>query len=108
MAAPINSQAIDAALAKPNYIPSGISAAFLEQSRDRPVVIAILFIGSFITLILALRCFARIAVVKQFGLDDWLALGTLVRCRFQRCLSKIRASADPSPSHPSGLSQRCA
>ncbi len=78
MASPINSEAIEAALAKPDLIPSGITAEFLKQSRDEPVVIAILFVGSFVTLIMALRCLARVVIVRKFGLDDWLALVTLV------------------------------
>jgi hypothetical protein len=79
MASPTDSAAIAAALAKPNYVPAGITQAFLEQNRDQPAVVAILFIGSFVTLILALRCYARVFIVKSFGLDDWLALLTMVR-----------------------------
>jgi hypothetical protein len=78
MASPINSDAIEAALSRPDYIPSEITASFLEESRDQPVVIAILFVGSFVTFILGLRCIARIFVVRKFGLDDWLAVITLV------------------------------
>lgn len=79
MASPPNSAAIAAALAKPDYVPAGITQAFLEQNRDQPAVVAILFIGVFVTLIVALRCHARVFIVKSFGLDDWLALLSMVR-----------------------------
>ena len=78
MASPINYEAINAALARPGYLPDGTTAAFLEQSRDRATVIAILFITVLVYVIVALRCYARVFVLKHFGLDDWLALLCLV------------------------------
>lgn len=81
-ASPINSGAIEAAAARPGYLPTGTTAAFLEQTRDPPVVAAILFVGAFATLIVASRSVARVFYVKKFGLDDWLALITLVRRGF--------------------------
>ncbi|KAK4569801.1 hypothetical protein LTR86_002770 [Recurvomyces mirabilis] len=74
MASPFNSEAIASALARPGYLPDGTTAAFLEQSRDRATVIAILFIAALVYIIMALRCYARIFVLKHFGLDDWLAV----------------------------------
>ena len=78
MASPVNTQAIQAALAKPNYVPPGVTLQFMEQNRDQPAIIAILFVGSLATIFVALRCYARLVIVKGFGLDDWLALLTLV------------------------------
>jgi len=74
-----NSQAIAAALAKPDSLPPGTTVAFMEQSRDHPTVVAILFVGSMVLLVVALRCYARLFIDQRFGLDDWLALSTLVR-----------------------------
>ena len=79
MASPPNSAAIAAVLTKPNDVPAGITQTYLEENRDHPVVVAILFIGVFVTLVLALRCYARVFIIKRFGLDDWLALLTMVR-----------------------------
>lgn len=78
MSSPTNAQAIQAALAKPNYLPPGTTLALMEQSRDESAVVAILFVGSLVSVVVALRCYARVAIVKKFGLDDWLALLTLV------------------------------
>lgn len=78
MASPTNERAIEDALAKPGYIPSDITADFLKQSRDKPVVIAILFVGCFVSFIMVLRCVARVLIAKKFHLDDWLALITMV------------------------------
>lgn len=81
MSSPTDAAAIAAALAKPDYIPSGITAAFLEENRDRASIIAILFVGLLVYVIMALRCYARAFVVMHFGLDDWLAILTLVSLR---------------------------
>jgi hypothetical protein len=101
MASPINSEAIEAALAKPDYIPPGVTAEFLEQSRDGPVVTGILFIGALVTVVMALRCFARVWIVKKFGLDDWLALITMVR-RDER--GRLISEVDSSSSCHTGPS----
>ncbi|KAK5116780.1 hypothetical protein LTR62_007454 [Meristemomyces frigidus] len=78
MASPTNSEAIQAALSKPGYLPAAVTADFLEQSRDHATVIAILFVGTLVLVIMALRCCARVFVTKHFGLDDWLAVLTLI------------------------------
>lgn len=71
------SAAIQAAEAE-GRIPSGISLAYLAQSRDRPTKIAILFVGALTCLIVIARCYARVFLVKKFGWDDALAVFTLV------------------------------
>ncbi|KAK5115807.1 hypothetical protein LTR85_009401 [Meristemomyces frigidus] len=78
MASPTDAGAIESALAKPDYVPAGITAALLEQNRDRSAVIAIIFVGALVYVIMALRCYARIFFIKHFGLDDWLACLTLI------------------------------
>ncbi|KAK4540017.1 hypothetical protein LTR36_009833 [Oleoguttula mirabilis] len=78
MSSPIDSQAIKAALARPNYIPLDITAALLEESRDKSAIVAILFVGALVYVFVALRSYARVFITKHFGLDDWLALLTLI------------------------------
>ena len=78
MASPTNEQGIKAALAKPNFVPPGVTMEFMEQNRDSSAVAAILFVASFVLVILVLRCYARVVIVKSFGLDDWLAALTYV------------------------------
>jgi small neutral amino acid transporter SnatA (MarC family) len=82
MASLDNIEGINAALARPDYVPQGITAAFLLQNRDRPAIIATLFTAAFAALVVALRCYARIVIVRKFGLDDRLALLTLVGLTF--------------------------
>ncbi|KAL1582807.1 hypothetical protein WHR41_08317 [Cladosporium halotolerans] len=79
MASPTNTEAIKAALAaQPNDIPPDVTFALLQESRDRPAVIAILFIASFVSVVMALRCYARLSLSGKFGLDDWLAFGAML------------------------------
>jgi hypothetical protein len=79
MASPTNTQLIEAALADPsNNIPADITLDFLQESKDRGAIIAILFITSFVLVVVALRCYARFTSVRGFGLDDWLAVTALV------------------------------
>jgi hypothetical protein len=79
MASPTNTQLIEAALANPsNNIPHDITLAFLQESKDRGAIIAILFITSFVLLVVAVRSFARCTSARGFGLDDWLAVTALV------------------------------
>lgn len=81
MASPTNTEAIKAAMADPSVnMPSDLTLAFLQESRDRGAIIAILVITSFVMIVVALRTYARYASVRGFGLDDWLALLALVSC----------------------------
>lgn len=78
LVSPTDSEAIAAALARPNYVTPGITQQHLEENRDSGPIIAILLIGVFVFLTLLLRCYARISVQKQFGFDDALAVLTMV------------------------------
>jgi len=79
MASPTNTQLIEAALANAsNDIPADVSLAFLQQSKDRGAIVAILFITSFVLVVVAVRSFARCASARGSGLDDWLAATALV------------------------------
>ncbi|KAF7595632.1 hypothetical protein BBP40_005380 [Aspergillus hancockii] len=59
-------------------IPSGVSLEFLAESRDRPAIVAILFLVCFTGVIMMVRLYARIWLVKKLGLDDILAILTMV------------------------------
>ncbi|RAH48717.1 uncharacterized protein BO95DRAFT_450962 [Aspergillus brunneoviolaceus CBS 621.78] len=59
-------------------IPAGISLEYLAQSRDRPAKIAIIFVCALTTLVVIARCYARIFFLKRFGMDDSLAVFTLL------------------------------
>jgi hypothetical protein len=59
-------------------IPSGISKEYLAQSRDQPAKIAIIFVGALTFVLVVARCYARLFLVKQAGLDDALAVFTMV------------------------------
>lgn len=79
MASPTNTEAIKAAMADPSIdMPSDLTLAFLQESKDRGAIIAILVITSFVMIVVALRTYARYASIRGFGLDDWLALLALV------------------------------
>ena len=79
-----NSAAIAAALIKNKPDTDKLSQDYLEENRDGDAAIPILFIGVLVTLILVLRCYGRLFVQKKFGLDDWLAVLTVVGVRQQR------------------------
>ncbi|KAM0703742.1 hypothetical protein Q7P35_009681 [Cladosporium inversicolor] len=75
MASPTNTKGIEAVLANPpSDMPSDLTLEFLQESRDRGAIIAILVITSFVVTVVALRSYARYISVRGFGLDDWLAL----------------------------------
>lgn len=76
-------------------IPSNISLEYLAESKDRPAKIAIIFMVVFTAFILLLRLYARLLVVKKCGLDDALAILTMV------CLSACMHIAPDDPSCPS-------
>ncbi|KAI9730401.1 MAG: hypothetical protein M1834_005911 [Cirrosporium novae-zelandiae] len=58
-------------------IPDSVSLSYLAQSNDKPAIIAIYFIGALTLLIVILRCYARLLLIKKFGFDDALAVFTM-------------------------------
>ncbi|KAJ5894039.1 hypothetical protein N7495_005730 [Penicillium taxi] len=74
MAIPADILAAEAA----GSIPSDVSLTYLAQSRDHPAIVGILFIICFTGVILIVRLYARFFLVKKVGLDDALAILTLV------------------------------
>lgn len=98
---PTDSAAIADALAEPNYVPAGVTQSFLEESRDLSPVQTIIFIGVVVAITLLLRCYARGIIRKDFKLDDWLALVTMVviqrTAKLRRCLLNTPANAVSAP-----------
>lgn len=60
-------------------VPPGLSAQYLMENRDRPAIIALLFIGALTFCVVSARCISRHFLVKSFGLDDGLAFFSVVR-----------------------------
>ena len=67
------------AAANQSGIPPGITPDYLAESRDKAPLAAIYTIFAIAMVLLILRSFARIVLVKHFGIDDWLAVLTVVR-----------------------------
>ncbi|GIJ91847.1 hypothetical protein Asppvi_010822 [Aspergillus pseudoviridinutans] len=59
-------------------IPHDIALSYLAESRDRSAIVGILFMVCFAGLVLLLRLYARLFLVKKVGLDDGLAVLTMV------------------------------
>ncbi|TKA77227.1 hypothetical protein B0A49_03620 [Cryomyces minteri] len=57
---------------------SWITPEYLSQSRDYAPTVAIIFVCVFTTLVVLVRCYARIFSTKRFGLDDVLAVSSNV------------------------------
>lgn len=75
MAIPDDILAADAA----GRIPNGVSLEYLAESRDSSAIVGIIFMICFTGLLMILRLYARAFIVKKIGLDDALAVLTLVR-----------------------------
>ncbi|CAI7619166.1 unnamed protein product [Penicillium bialowiezense] len=58
-------------------VPSDVSLEFLAQSRDKPAIVGIIFMVCFTGLLMIVRLYARLFIVKKIGLDDALAILTL-------------------------------
>jgi hypothetical protein len=61
-------------------IPDNVSLEHLAQSRDGPAIAGIIFMVCLAGVLMSVRLYARMFLVKKLGLDDALATFTLV-CR---------------------------
>lgn len=59
-------------------IPKDVSLEFLAQSQDKSAIVGIVFMVCFTGLLMIVRLYARLFIVKKIGLDDALAILTLV------------------------------
>lgn len=67
-------------------IPEGISLEYLAENRDYGPLVAMIFVGVLTTIIVLLRTYARLFLVRKFGMDDLMALVALVRAVYPRPL----------------------
>lgn len=74
MTIPADISAADAA----GRIPENVSLSYLAETRDRSAIVGILFMVCFTGVLMILRLYARLFLVKKVGLDDALAILTLV------------------------------
>jgi len=68
---------VDQAIAD-GRVPPGITAEYLNESRDAPAIAGIIFVTIFATLVVALRLFSRAFLLRRFGLDDCLTVASWV------------------------------
>ncbi|CAG8196066.1 unnamed protein product [Penicillium salamii] len=59
-------------------IPKDVSLEFLAQSQDKSAIVGIVFMVCFTGLLMIVRLYARLFIVKKIGLDDALAILTLL------------------------------
>ncbi|KAF7519245.1 hypothetical protein PCG10_010107 [Penicillium crustosum] len=59
-------------------IPSGVTLEYLAESRDSSAIVGIIFMICFTGLLMIIRLYARTFIVKKMGLDDVLAVVTLM------------------------------
>jgi hypothetical protein len=59
-------------------VPSDITAAYLSESRDRPSIIGIVFVTALTFLVVVTRLISRSFIVRRIGIDDILAVISLV------------------------------
>ncbi|KAJ5355911.1 hypothetical protein N7517_010520 [Penicillium concentricum] len=59
-------------------IPSDVTLKYLAETRDSPAIVGIIFMICFTGLLMIVRLYARAFIVKKIGLDDALAIVTLV------------------------------
>ncbi|KAA8650247.1 hypothetical protein EYZ11_003838 [Aspergillus tanneri] len=59
-------------------IPAGVSLEYLAESRDPPAKVAIIFLICLAGLVMIVRLYARAFLVKKIGMDDILAVLTML------------------------------
>ena len=78
-------------------IPKDVTLEFLAQSRDKAAIVGIVFMVCFTGLLMIVRLYARLFIVKKLGLDDALAILTLV------CSTIPRSAVPTLKAHPSSM-----
>lgn len=59
-------------------IPGDVSLSYLAQSRDHSAIVGILFLVCLTGVVMIIRLYARLFLVKKIGIDDALATLTMV------------------------------
>lgn len=60
-------------------IPDHVSLSYLAESRDHSAIVGIMFMVCLTGFLMIIRLYARMFLVKKVGLDDALAILTMVR-----------------------------
>ncbi|UNI17962.1 hypothetical protein JDV02_004265 [Purpureocillium takamizusanense] len=68
---------VDEAIAA-GRVPAGITAAYLNESRDQPAIAGIIFVTALTFVVVVGRLLSRAFIVRRFGFDDGLALISLL------------------------------
>ncbi|KAF4449596.1 hypothetical protein F53441_7163 [Fusarium austroafricanum] len=55
-------------------VPKGITAAYLNETKDPPAIVGIILVTALTSIIVLGRCASRSLLIRRFGLDDSLAL----------------------------------
>lgn len=69
-------------------VPEGITEAFLNESKDQPAIVAIVIVAVLTSCVVICRLVSRAFVVKRVGVDDGLALGSLVLFSSERVVAR--------------------
>lgn len=79
-------------------VPKGVTAAYLNQSKDAPAIVGIILVTCLTSIIVLGRLASRAFLIRRFGLDDSLTLVSWVSPFFfySPSLDPI-AGVDPSP-----------
>jgi hypothetical protein len=59
-------------------IPDDVSLSYLAQSRDHSAIVGIVFLVCLAGVLIVVRLYARLFMVKKIGIDDALAILTMV------------------------------
>jgi hypothetical protein len=59
-------------------IPDDVSLSYLAQSRDHSAIVGIVFLVCLAGVLMVARLYARLFMVKKIGIDDALAILTMV------------------------------
>jgi hypothetical protein len=55
-------------------VPKGVTAAYLNQSKDAPAIVGIILVTCITSIIVLGRLASRAFLIQRFGLDDSLTL----------------------------------
>lgn len=63
-------------------VPKGVTAAYLNQSKDAPAIVGIILVTCITSIIVLGRLASRAFLIRRFGLDDSLTLVSWVSSSF--------------------------
>jgi hypothetical protein len=55
-------------------VPKGITAAYLNESKDAPAIVGIILVTCITSIIVLGRLASRAFLIRRFGIDDYLTL----------------------------------